>query len=102
MNPGQIVAAIADDRGERDHLMKVLSGHLHDADAARYRREVFRGLDDPALFVVARHFSGHRCPNRDPERDLQRTGLVGESDRRQGSRHTRGRIRGQRRAGRVT
>jgi len=58
LNLDQIVAAIAGDREERDLITKVLFGHLHDADAVRYRQEVFRDLDHPALFDEVQRFAG--------------------------------------------
>ena len=59
LNLDQIVAAIAGDREERDLITEVLFGHLHDADAVRYRQEVFQDLDNPALFDEVRRFAGH-------------------------------------------
>jgi DNA mismatch repair protein MutS len=58
LNLDQIVAAIAGDREERDLITTVLFGALHDADAVRYRQEVFRDLDHPALFDEVRRFAG--------------------------------------------
>ena len=58
LNLDQIVAAIAGDREERDLITKVLFGPLHDADAVHYRQEVFRDLDDPALFDEVQRFAG--------------------------------------------
>ena len=58
LNLDQIVAAIAGDREERDLITKVLFGQLHDADAVRYRQEVFRDLDNPALFDDIQRFAG--------------------------------------------
>ena len=58
LNLDQIVTAIAGDREERDLITKVLFGPLHDADAVRYRQEVFRDLDHPALFGEVRRFAG--------------------------------------------
>jgi DNA mismatch repair protein MutS len=49
LNLDQVVAAIAGDREERDLITETLFGHLRDADAVRYRQEVFRDLDNPAL-----------------------------------------------------
>jgi len=57
LNLDQIVAAIAGDREERDHITTVLFGHLHDADAVHYRQEVFRDLEDPALFAEVQRFA---------------------------------------------
>jgi DNA mismatch repair protein MutS len=57
LNLDQIVAAVAGDREERDLVTKVLFGHLHDADAVRYRQEVFRDLDQPALFAEVQRFA---------------------------------------------
>ena len=58
LNLDQIVAAIAGDREERDLITRVLSAPLHDADAVRYRQEVFRDLENPALFGEVQRFSG--------------------------------------------
>jgi DNA mismatch repair protein MutS len=57
LNLDQIVAAVAGDREERDLITSVLFGHLRDADAVRYRQEVFRDLEDRALFEEVRRFS---------------------------------------------
>jgi len=58
LNLDQTVAAIAGDREERDLITEVLFGHLHDADAVRYRQEVFRDLDHPELFDAVKRFAG--------------------------------------------
>ncbi len=58
LNLDQIVAAIAGDREERDLITEVLFGQLHDADAVRYRQEVFQDLDDPALFDEVQRCAG--------------------------------------------
>jgi len=58
LNLDQIVAAVAGDREERDLITAVLYGRLHDAGAVRYRQEVFRDLEDPALFGTIQRFSG--------------------------------------------
>jgi DNA mismatch repair protein MutS len=58
LNLDQLVAAIAADREERDLITETLFGHLRDADAVRYRQEVFRDLDDPALLGEIRRFAG--------------------------------------------
>jgi DNA mismatch repair protein MutS len=57
LNLDQVVATIAGDRDERDLITETLVGHLRDADAVRYRQDVFRDLDDPALFGKIQHFS---------------------------------------------
>ena len=57
LNLDQIVAAIAGDREERDLITTVLFGHLHHADAVYYRQEVFRDLEDPALFAEFQRFA---------------------------------------------
>jgi DNA mismatch repair protein MutS len=57
LNLDQIVAAIAGDREERDLIATVLFDHLHDADAVRYRQEIFRDLEDPALFDEVQRFA---------------------------------------------
>jgi DNA mismatch repair protein MutS len=57
LNIDQIVGAIAGNREERDLITGVLFAHLRDADAVRYRQEVFRDLDDPALFDEVQNFA---------------------------------------------
>jgi DNA mismatch repair protein MutS len=57
LNLDQVVLAIAGDREQRDLITRVLFSPLHDAGAVRYRQEVFRDLDDPALFDAARDFT---------------------------------------------
>jgi DNA mismatch repair protein MutS len=64
LNLDQIVAAVAGDREERDLITRVLYGRLRDADAVRYRQEVFRDLDDPALSEQVRRFSGRMAEVR--------------------------------------
>ncbi len=64
LNLDQIVAAVAGDREERDLITNVLFGHLRDADAVRYRQEVFRDLDDPALFEEVQRFADHMAEVR--------------------------------------
>lgn len=56
LNFDQIVAAIAGDREERDLITNVMFESLGDADAVRYRQEVFQDLDDPALFDDVNRF----------------------------------------------
>ena len=51
------MAAIAGDREERDLITTVLFGHLRDADAVRYRQEVFQDLEDPALSGQVQRFA---------------------------------------------
>jgi DNA mismatch repair protein MutS len=58
LNLDQIVAAVAGDREERDLITAVLNRPLHDAGAVRYRQDVFRDLEDPALLDAAQRFSG--------------------------------------------
>jgi DNA mismatch repair protein MutS len=58
LNLDQIVAAVAGDREERDLITTVLYGRLRDADAVRYRQEVFRDLEDPALLAAIQRFTG--------------------------------------------
>ncbi len=72
LNLDQIVAAIAGDREQRDLITKVLFGHLQDADAVRYRQEVFQDLDDPALFDELRRFADRMSEVRAHLRQLQK------------------------------
>ncbi len=48
----------------------VLFGHLHDADAVRYRQEVFQDLENPALFDQVQRFAGLMGPVRAHLRQL--------------------------------
>jgi DNA mismatch repair protein MutS len=57
LNLDQVVAAIAGDREERDLITEALFTHLRDADAVRYRQEVFRDLDDPAVLREIQRFA---------------------------------------------
>ena len=57
LNLDQVVAAIAGDREERDLIAETLFGHLRDGDTVRYRQEVFRDLDNPALLGEIRRFA---------------------------------------------
>jgi DNA mismatch repair protein MutS len=57
LNLDQVVAAIAGDRDERDLIAETLFIHLRDPYAVRYRQEVFRDLDDPALLGEIQRFS---------------------------------------------
>ena len=57
LNLDQIVAVIAGDREGRDLITRVLYTHLRDAGAVRYRQEVFRDLEDPALFDEVQRFA---------------------------------------------
>jgi DNA mismatch repair protein MutS len=56
LNLDQIVAAVAGDREERDSITAVLFRPLRDAGTVRYRQQVFRDLDDPALLDAVRRF----------------------------------------------
>jgi DNA mismatch repair protein MutS len=64
LNLDQVVAAIAGDREERDLITETLYGHLRDADAVRYRQEVFRDLDDPAPLGEIQRFAGRMAEVR--------------------------------------
>ena len=57
LNLDQIVSSVAGDREQRDLITTVMYRPLHDADAVRYRHEVFRDLDDAALLGAARDFA---------------------------------------------
>ena len=57
LNLDQMVAAIAGDREERDLITETLFGHLRDADAVRYRQELFRDLEDPGLLGEVQRFT---------------------------------------------
>lgn len=57
LNLDQIVAAVAGDREERDLVTRVLYTRLREADAVRYRQEVFRDLEEPALLDEVQRFT---------------------------------------------
>lgn len=60
----QIVSAVAGDLEERDLITTALFRTLHEAEAVRYRQEVFRDLEDPALLDAARDFAGRMAQVR--------------------------------------
>ena len=57
LNLDQVVAAIAGEREERNLITRLLFWHLDDADAVRYRQEVFQDLDNPVLFDEVQRFA---------------------------------------------
>lgn len=57
LNIDQIVAAVAAGSQQRDLVTTALSRRLNDADAVRYRQEVFRDLEDPELSGPVREFT---------------------------------------------
>jgi DNA mismatch repair protein MutS len=57
LNLDQVASAIAGNREQRDLITRVLFSPLSDAEAVRYRQDVFRDLDDPALLDAARDFA---------------------------------------------
>lgn len=81
LNLGQIVAAVADDREEHDLIAAVLLGHLRDPGAVRYRQEIFRDLDDPALFGQVKRFTDRM---REVRAHLRQTAAMGERYQREG------------------
>jgi DNA mismatch repair protein MutS len=72
LNLDQIVAAVAGDRERRDLITAVLFWPLRDADAVRYRQEIFQDLDDPALLAAAERFAGRMHEVRAHLRQLDR------------------------------
>ena len=72
LNLDQIVAAIADDREERDLITKVLFVRLDDADAVGYRQEIFQDLDNPGLFDEVQRFAGRMQEVRAHLRQLKK------------------------------
>jgi DNA mismatch repair protein MutS len=57
LNLDQIVTAVAAGREEQDLITGVLRARLRDADAVRYRQEVFRELANPALRAEVTRFA---------------------------------------------
>jgi DNA mismatch repair protein MutS len=70
LNLDQIIAAVAGDREERDLIATILHTPLRDAGTVRYRQEVFRDLDDPALGKAVRRFAGQMSEVRAHLRQL--------------------------------
>jgi DNA mismatch repair protein MutS len=58
LNLDQIAAEIAGKREDCDLIEDVFFGRLRDGGAVRYRQEVFRDLDDPALLGAVERFTG--------------------------------------------
>jgi DNA mismatch repair protein MutS len=72
LNLDQVVAAIAADRERRDLITAVLFWPLRQADAVRYRQEIFRDLEDPALFVQVESFADQMHEVRAHLRQMER------------------------------
>ncbi len=53
----QIVDGVAGDREERELIAALLYQPVRDIGILQYRHEVFRDLEDPALFAAARQFA---------------------------------------------
>jgi DNA mismatch repair protein MutS len=72
LNLDQIVAAVAGDRERHDVITMLLFWPLRDADAVRYRQEIFRDLEDPALLGQAKRFADLMQEVRAHLRQLER------------------------------
>jgi DNA mismatch repair protein MutS len=72
LNLDQIIAAVAAGRERHDVITAVLFWPLRDADVVRYRQEIFRDLEDPALFGAAGRFAGSMQEVRAHLRQLER------------------------------
>ncbi len=72
LNLDQIVAAVAGEREERGLITRTLYAHLRDPSAVRYRQEVFRDLEDPALLDALQRFAGQLTEVRTHLRQLDR------------------------------
>jgi len=57
LNLDQVVAAVAGDREERDLITSLLYRQLRDPATVHFRHEVFRDLEDEALFERVKAFS---------------------------------------------
>jgi DNA mismatch repair protein MutS len=57
LNFDQIVAGIAGKSEQSELITEVLFGHLRDAGTVRYRQEIFRDLEDPALLGHVARFA---------------------------------------------
>jgi hypothetical protein len=56
LNLDQVVAAIVGKREDAEFLTALFYGQLHDVNTVRYRQEVFRDLEDDALWERIHHF----------------------------------------------
>ena len=54
----QVIDAVAGQREEREFLVGLFRQQIRDAGTLEYRHEVFKDLEDPVLFEVARDFAG--------------------------------------------
>jgi DNA mismatch repair protein MutS len=72
LNLDQIVAAVTAERERHDAITTLLFWPLRDADAVRYRQEIFRDLDDPALFGQVKRFADRMREVRAHLRQLER------------------------------
>jgi hypothetical protein len=57
LNLDQVVEAVAGDREQRDLIIGLLYQQVRDTGTVRYRHDVFRDLEDPALFRAVAQFS---------------------------------------------
>lgn len=57
LNLDQVVESIVRECEEQDYLRALLYGHLHHIDTVYYRQEVFRDLEDHALFDQISRFA---------------------------------------------
>ena len=58
LNLDQVVGAVVRDRDEHTFIAQVLYQRAADIETVEYRHEVFRDLDDPAVFNAANRFTG--------------------------------------------
>ena len=71
LNLDQVVAAVAGDREEADLITDTLFGNLRIPGAVRYRQEVFRDLDNPALLSEFQRFADRMAEVRAHLRQLE-------------------------------
>jgi DNA mismatch repair protein MutS len=64
LNLDQIVEAVAGEREERDLIAELLYHQAKDVATVEFRHEVFRDLEDAALFEAAGRFSERMCQVR--------------------------------------
>lgn len=65
LNLDQIVRSIAGDREEHDLITTLLYRHVDDVDTVHYRQEVFRDLEDRAVFARIQNFADRMRQVRD-------------------------------------
>ena len=81
LNFDQVVDSVAGTREERQLISQLLTHPAADLDTVSYRHEIFRDLEDPALFQAAGHFTEQLSRARV---QLEQLGKLRSAQQRQG------------------